>query len=226
MVKVKICGITNWADARKSAEEGADFLGFNFYRKSPRYISPAAAARIISRLPKRIESVGVFVNEPEENILAIARIAGLHQIQLHGDESPQMVAGLQRELPVIKAIRVRSKRPSSQIADFAKADAFLLDGFDAKLRGGSGKTFDWRLMRRPSVKKKLFLAGGLTPENIQEAIHIAKPYAVDVCSGIEARPGKKDPRRIAAFMRAVRAPKPRKNAAASSRSKAKVDKNV
>jgi phosphoribosylanthranilate isomerase len=226
MVKVKICGITNWADARKSVEEGANFLGFNFYRKSPRYISPAAAGRIIKRLPKGVKAVGVFVNEPEENILAVARIAGLGQIQLHGDESPEMVSRLRREFPVIKAIRVRSKRQLSRMADFAKADALLLDGFDAKLRGGSGRTFDWRLIRGASVRKKLFLAGGLTPENIQEAIGVGKPYAVDVCSGIEARPGKKDAGRIAAFMLAVRTSKPPKNGATSLRSKAKVGKKV
>jgi phosphoribosylanthranilate isomerase len=226
MVKVKICGITNWADARKSVEEGANFLGFNFYRKSPRYISPAAAGRIIKRLPKGVKAVGVFVNEPEENILAVARIAGLGQIQLHGDESPEMVSRLRREFPVIKAIRVRSKRQLSRMADFAKADALLLDGFDAKLRGGSGRTFDWRLIRGASVRKKLFLAGGLTPENIQEAIGAGQPYAVDVCSGIEARPGKKDAGRIAAFMSAVRTSKAAKNGATSFRSKAKVGKKV
>jgi phosphoribosylanthranilate isomerase len=216
MVKVKICGITNWADAKKSVEAGADFLGFNFYRKSPRYITPARASRIIQRLPKGTKTVGVFVNESEENILETARIAGLHQIQLHGDESPEMVSRVRRKLPVINAIRVRATTLVSRLAVFAKADALLLDAFGGDEFGGTGKTFDWRLIHRAGAMKKLFLAGGLTPENIEEAIRIGRPYAVDVCSGVEARPGKKDPERIAAFMRAVRATKPRIPAAKSA----------
>jgi phosphoribosylanthranilate isomerase len=204
MVKVKICGITSWADARKSIEEGADLLGFNFYRESPRYIAPAAAARIIKRLPKGIKAVGVFVNESEENILAIVHAAGIQQIQMHGDESPETVTRLGRKLPVIKAIRLSGQFQASCLSDFVKADALLLDTFNGDQFGGTGKTFDWRVIRSASEKKKLFLAGGLTPENVEEAIRIGHPYAVDVCSGVEARPGKKDPRRIEAFMRAVR----------------------
>jgi phosphoribosylanthranilate isomerase len=226
MVKVKICGITNWTDARTSVEAGANFLGFNFYRESPRYISPIAAARIIKRLPKSIKAVGVFVNESEGNVLVTARIAGLHQVQLHGDESPEAVAHLRREFPVIKAIRVRDKLRPSQLIQFSNADAFLLDGFDGKLRGGTGRIFDWRVVRRAGVKKRLFLAGGLTPENIAEAIRIARPYAVDVCSGVEARPGKKDTRRIAEFMRAVRATKLARKPAAKRIAKAKVEKRA
>jgi phosphoribosylanthranilate isomerase len=203
MVKVKICGITNWADAKKSCEAGANFLGFNFYRESPRYISPAAARRIIKRLPGHVKAVGVFVNETEENILKTARIAGLHQIQMHGDESPEMVARVRRDFPVIRAIRVRNHLGSAQFSKFAKADALLFDGFDGKRRGGTGKTFDWRRIHGVSAKKPVFLAGGLTPENVSEAILVAEPYAVDVCSGVESRPGKKDPRRIDAFMRAA-----------------------
>jgi phosphoribosylanthranilate isomerase len=204
MVKVKICGITNWPDAKKSCEAGANFLGFNFYRKSPRYISPAAAERIIERLPKGVKAVGVFVNETQENILATARIAGLHQIQLHGDESPEMIESVRRKFPVIRAVRVRGQLDLSRLSQFDKADALLFDGFDAKQRGGTGKTFDWRGIRGISLKKRIFLAGGLTPENISEAILAARPYAVDVCSGVESRPGKKDPRKVDAFMRAAK----------------------
>jgi phosphoribosylanthranilate isomerase len=206
MAKVKICGITNWTDARKSVEAGADFLGFNFYRKSPRYITPDAAGRIIKRLPKGIKTVGVFVNETEENVLKAARIAGLHQVQLHGDESVEMVARLQRNFPVIKALRMDGEIEES-LSDFANADALLLDAVDRNQFGGTGKTFDWTAIRHASVTKKLFLAGGLTPENTAEAIRIGKPYAVDVCSGVEMRPGKKDSRRVTAFMRAVRGTK-------------------
>jgi phosphoribosylanthranilate isomerase len=204
MVKVKICGITNWADAKKSYEAGANFLGFNFHRESPRYISPAAARRIIKRLPKRVKAVGVFVNETEENILATARIAGLHQIQLHGDESPEVIESVQRKFPVVRAVRVRGQLDSSHLSKFGKADALLFDGFDGEQRGGTGKTFDWRGIRGIGLKKRVFLAGGLTPKNISEAIRVAQPYAVDVCSGVESRPGKKDPRRIDAFMRAAK----------------------
>lgn len=204
MVKVKICGITNWTDARTSFEAGADFLGFNFYRKSPRYITPASAARITERLPRHVQAVGVFVNETEEKILAVARIAGLHQIQLHGDEPPEAVARLRREFPVIKAIKIKSKFKLSQLTVFGKADAYLLDTYRPDLPGGTGTAFDWNQIRRAGSRHKLFLAGGLTPENVTEAIQICRPYAVDVCSGTEARPGKKDARRTIAFMRGVR----------------------
>jgi len=223
MVKVKICGITNWTDARRSVEAGADFLGFNFYRKSPRYITPAAAGRIIQRLRKGIKTVGVFVNETEENVLKAAQIAGLHQVQLHGDESAEMVARLRRNFPVIKALRVDGKIEAS-LSDFANADALLLDAVNGNQFGGTGKTFDWNVIRHASPKKNLFLAGGLTPENVEEAIEIGKPYAVDVCGGVEIRPGKKDPKRVTAFMRAVRGKNLAGKTATRRSTKAKVGK--
>jgi phosphoribosylanthranilate isomerase len=204
-VKVKICGITNWTDARRAAEAGAQFLGFNFYRPSPRYIRPAAARRIIRRLPDGIAAVGVFVNESEASMLAIARQVGLDYLQLHGDEPPEQVARLKREIPVIKAVRVRDSFKSKQLDSLSRASAILLDGFDARRHGGTGKTFDWNLARGSNGSRRIFLAGGLTPENVAEAIRVARPYAVDVCSGIEARPGRKDPARIVALMWAVKA---------------------
>src|SRR5277367_6652639 len=170
MVKVKICGITNWTDARTAVEHGADFLGFNFYRKSPRYVAPAVAARIVKKLPRRVKAVGVFVNEPEADILGIARQVKLRRLQLHGDESPEAVERLQREFAVIKAIRVRGSALSSKLKGFAKADALLLDGFDRRQYGGTGKTFDWKVLRRATVRQNVFLAGGLTAENVAEAI--------------------------------------------------------
>ena len=227
MVKVKICGITNWTDARTAVEHGADFLGFNFYPKSPRYIAPAAAARIVKRLPKRVKAVGVFVNEPEADVLRIARRVKLHQLQLHGDESPEIVERLQREFPVIKAIQVRGSALSSRLNGFAKADALLLDGFDGKQYGGTGKTFDWQVLRRATLRQNVFLAGGLTAENVAEAIRVGGPYAVDVCGGVEARPGKKEPKRLAAFLHAAKSPT--KLAAASKarfRKKGKVQKKA
>jgi phosphoribosylanthranilate isomerase len=204
-VKVKICGITNWTDARRAVEAGAQFLGFNFYRPSPRYIQPAAARRIIRRLPDGVEAVGVFVNESEGNMLAIARRVGLDYLQLHGDEPPEQVARLKREIPVIKAVRVRDSFRPKQLDSFRRASAILLDGFDARRHGGTGKTFNWNRSPGSNGSRRIFLAGGLTPENVAEAIRVARPYAVDVCSGVEARPGRKDPARIVALMWAVKA---------------------
>jgi phosphoribosylanthranilate isomerase len=204
-VKVKICGITNWTDARRAVEAGAQFLGFNFYRPSPRYIQVAAARRIIRRLPDGIAAVGVFVNESEANMLAIARRVSLDYLQLHGDEPPEQVARLKREIAVIKAIRVRDSFRPKQLDSFGRASAILLDGFDARRHGGTGRKFNWRLARGSNGSRRIFLAGGLTPENVAEAIRVARPYAVDVCSGVEARPGRKDPARMVALMWAVKA---------------------
>jgi phosphoribosylanthranilate isomerase len=205
MVKVKICGITNWTDAKRAIQGGADLLGFNFYKASPRYVTPAKARRMVRRLPKGICAVGIFVNESELKMLRIARTVGLDQLQLSGEESPAMVARLGRSVQVIKAVRVREPFRESQLAAFQRASAILLDGFDRGARGGTGKTFDWQIARRAKRHGRIFLAGGLTPENIGEAIRAARPYAVDVCSGVEARPGKKDPERIRSLMRAVKA---------------------
>src|SRR3984957_14041600 len=129
MVKVKICGITNLKDARQALNSGARFIGFNFYKRSPRYITPGAALRILQRLPKKIKSVGVFVNESEDKMLAIAHKVGLDYLQLHGEESPETVARLKRTLPVIKAIRVRESFSTRQLIPYKHASAFLLDGF-------------------------------------------------------------------------------------------------
>jgi phosphoribosylanthranilate isomerase len=202
-VKVKICGITNWPDARRAIAAGADFLGFNFYADSPRYVTPAKARRIVRRLPIGVTSVGVFVNETEQKMLEIAQIVGLDRVQLHGEESPSTVKRMGREVPVIKALRVRKTLRASQLARFKHASALLLDGFDPSQWGGTGRTFDWRLAKRARRGAKLFLAGGITPENVGQAIRTARPYAVDVCSGVEAKPGKKDPKRLKSFMREV-----------------------
>jgi len=202
-VKVKICGITNWADAQRAIAGGANFLGFNFYAGSPRYIEPAKARKIVERLPKDISTVGVFVNETEDKMLKTARAVGLHYLQLHGNESAATVAHLKRSFPVIKAIRVQSPFRASQLTRFKSADALLLDGFDAAQWGGTGRTFDWKVAKRAAASRRIFLAGGLTPGNVAQAIRAAKPYAVDVCSGVEAKPGKKDPARMKAFLHAT-----------------------
>jgi phosphoribosylanthranilate isomerase len=205
MVKVKICGITNLKDARQAIEAGATFIGFNFYEGSPRYVTPSAAKRILQSLPKKVKAVGVFVNETENKMLTIVRQIGLSHVQLHGEESPETVARLQRTLPVIKAIQVRKSFSTSELARYKNASAFLLDGFDRHRRGGTGKSFSWDIARHAKRAGHIFLAGGLTPDNIGEAIRAAKPYAVDVCSGVEAKPGKKDLGAVKDFMRAVRA---------------------
>lgn len=204
-VRVKICGITNWTDAKRAIEGGADLLGFNFYERSPRYVTPAKARQIVKRLPKSVSAVGVFVNETEEKMLQIARVVKLDRLQLHGDESPAMVARLESSIPVIKAIRVRKPFRAVQLMRFSRASAILLDGFDSRQRGGTGKTFDWEIARRARIYGRIFLAGGLTPENVGAAIQAARPYAVDACSGVEAKPGKKDPVRMRNLMSAVKA---------------------
>jgi len=208
-VKVKICGITNGPDARCACRAGADFLGFNFYTGSPRYVDPGKARRIVRRLPDGVASVGVFVNEPQEDLVRIARAVGLHYVQLHGEETPAEVSRLRRALPavkIIKAIRVQNGFHVKQLTRFRDASAILLDGFDARRRGGTGKTFDWSLARA-NGHPRIFLAGGLTPENVVEAIRVARPYAIDVCSGVESSPGKKDHARISALMRPLKGAK-------------------
>jgi phosphoribosylanthranilate isomerase len=204
MVKVKICGITNLRDARQAFKAGADFLGFNFYPRSPRYVTPRTARRILRRLPQKVMSVGVFVNEREDEMLRIARQVGLDYLQLHGEESPMTIAHLARTLPVIKAVRVRDSFRAAKLTRYKHASAFLLDGFDRRRYGGSGKTFRWNMALRAKRAGRIFLAGGLTPENVSEAIRSAKPYAVDVCSGVETKPGKKNPALVVNFIRAVR----------------------
>jgi phosphoribosylanthranilate isomerase len=203
IVKVKICGITNWTDARRAIDGGADLLGFNFFAGSPRYIAPAKARQIVQRLPKTISVVGVFVNESEEKMLEIATVVGLTHLQLHGDELPDVVGRLAGSIRVIKAIRVREPFRASQLDRFKRASAILLDSFDKGQFGGTGKSFDWKIARRVKSRARIFLAGGLTPDNISEAIRVAEPYAVDVCSGVESAPGKKDPARMKDLMRAA-----------------------
>jgi phosphoribosylanthranilate isomerase len=200
---VKICGITNWPDAQRSFKAGADYLGFNFCRKSPRYISPARAKKIVERLPRGVTAVGVFVNETEEAVLEIARKGGLDYVQLHGEESPRTVTNLAKRVRVIKAIRVRKPFRVAELSRYKSASAFLLDAFDRHARGGTGKMFDWAVARRANRGRRIFLAGGLTPENAAEASQSVKPFALDVCSGVEASPGKKDAARLKAFMRAL-----------------------
>jgi phosphoribosylanthranilate isomerase len=203
-VFVKICGITNWADARRAVAAGADALGFNFYRLSPRCVTPAKARKIIARLPKRVLAVGVFVDERPARICAMARAAGLDWVQLHGREKPRTVERLAKSYRVIKAFRVRRGFRPERLARYRAAAAFLLDGFRPGLYGGTGRRFDWRIARQAKRYGRIVLAGGLAPENVAEAIARVRPFAIDVSSGVEAKPGKKDPARLRALMRVVK----------------------
>ena len=202
MTRVKICGITTRDDAEVAVEAGADALGFNFYRESPRYIRPDAAARIIAGLPPFVLPVGVFVNKSPQAIERLAREIGFRAVQLHGDESPTTIA-LLAPLPVIKAFQVGPDFRAARLRRFA-ADAFLLDGFRDERRGGTGRAFDWSVARRAGRYGPVIVAGGLTPENVERAIAEARPYAVDVASGVERAPGKKNHHAVRAFIAAVR----------------------
>jgi phosphoribosylanthranilate isomerase len=203
MVRVKICGITNWTDARLAVTAGADALGFNFYRQSPRYISPDEARLIATRLPRRVLLVGVFVNAAPEDVLRAARNVDLNLVQLHGEESPADVQELSESFPVIKAFRVRPGFGGERLKRYRGASAFLLDAFDAQRRGGTGKTFDWSVAKKAKKYGAVIVAGGLTPENVAGAIRQARPFAVDICSGVESRPGRKDPDRMDALMHEI-----------------------
>lgn len=203
MFQVKICGITRWEDARAAIDAGADALGFNFFPGSPRYVAPAEARGIARRAPRRVARVGVFVDEPAAEIEAVAREVGLDIVQLHGEESPARVTRLARRRPVIKAFRVRRGFQPSRLAAYRDAAAFLLDSFTGSARGGTGRRFDWTIAARATAFGPVVLAGGLTPENVAAAIARVRPAAVDICSGVESRPGEKDPARLRALLRAV-----------------------
>jgi phosphoribosylanthranilate isomerase len=205
MTLVKICGITNLVDALASAEAGADVLGFNFYQKSPRYVAPAAAARIGEQLPEQILRVGIFVNEASPARVAdLARAAKVTAVQLHGDETAEYCRALRDEFMVIKAMRVGRDFSPAQAETF-DADAVLLDAFSTDAYGGTGRTFDWSMASEVrALVPRLFLSGGLAPENVAEAIAQVGPYAVDACSHLESAPGQKDLERVRAFVAAVR----------------------
>ena len=204
MVFVKICGITNLEDALAATRAGADALGFNFYGRSPRYINPADARRIVEQLPDEVMTVGVFVNEEPEHVERTADEVGLKAVQLHGDESPQYCRALKGRF-VIKALRVGALFAPQSVKEY-EADAILLDAFAVDVRGGTGRKVDWNIAREMSeLVPKLFLAGGLSPENVSEAVALVKPFAIDVCSSLESAPGRKDAERVRAFIKAARA---------------------
>lgn len=204
--QIKICGLTNIDDARLAADLGADQLGFNFYPKSPRYVSPADARVMIDQLPESVLKVGVFVNESIENIFEIVRTARLDAVQLHGDEDAMFVSTLRenRSIMIIKAVRVMPETRVDE-APHANVDAILLDSFSVNERGGTGETFDWKFaLAVKAIFPDIYLAGGLSPENVGEAVSTVRPYAVDACSRLESSPGKKDAEKMRNFIAAVR----------------------
>jgi phosphoribosylanthranilate isomerase len=203
MVKIKVCGITNTEDARMAVALGADALGFNFYKKSPRYIEPAKAKSIIEVLPPFISLVAIFVDEySPERVMRMAHAVGIGTVQLHGSEPPSYVKHLS-ELRLIKAFRVNEHFDPVELATYP-ASAFLLDAYDPGVFGGTGKSFSWDLAVEAKKYGRIILAGGLSAENVNEAICRVEPYAVDVCSGTEKEPGRKDQHKMEAFFDEVR----------------------
>jgi len=199
--RVKICGVTRLEDALAAADAGADAIGFVFYRRSPRYVTPEAAGQISARLPPFLACVGLFVNTQRSEVMAITDEAGLSMLQFHGDESPDDCDGYSR--PFLRALAVAPGADLLQFARrFANARALLLDA-PTEGYGGGGRTFDWSLVPR-ELAPRVVLSGGLNEKNIADAIARVRPCAVDVSSGVEQRPGIKDVVRMRRFIRAVR----------------------
>lgn len=204
MVRVKICGITSAADAQAAIEAGANLIGFNFYAKSPRRISGEQAAEIRSKLPKRVKAVGIFVNWLPADVITLRSSVKLDAVQLHGDESPETVAEIARVVPVIKAFRVEPEFPIATLYEYSSVFAFLFDAAHTGQYGGTGRTTDWDVARHASLKHRIILAGGLKIENVAAAVRIVRPYGIDVASGVESSPGKKDYGLLREFIEEVR----------------------
>lgn len=204
MVRVKICGITNAADALAAVDAGADLLGFNFYAKSPRRIAEDEAAKIRPRLPREVDAVGIFVNAPTADVAAMCKSLKLDAAQLHGDETAETVAELAGNVPVVKAFRVDLDFDLKTLKDYSRAFAFLFDAVVSGQYGGTGHSTDWDAARQAAVKHRIILAGGLKVENVAAAVRIVRPYGIDVASGVESKPGKKDHGRLREFIQEVR----------------------
>jgi phosphoribosylanthranilate isomerase len=201
--RIKICGITRLEDAQLAVELGASALGFNFYAPSPRYIEPSSARYIILKVPPFVTSVGVFAEETDlVQLLERAGLAGIGCVQLHG-QSHSVLEDVRQVLPVIVAVGV-SEAFSPQSLSGMSAAAFLLDASHPELHGGTGTTFDWGVAKEAKRYGTIIMAGGLTPENVGQAIRKVRPFAVDVASGVESSPGKKDPVKMRAFFKAVK----------------------
>lgn len=205
MTKVKICGITSVDDALLAVDAGADALGFVFFEKSPRHVTPDVAAGIIAKLPPLVQVVGLFVNADPDVVNRTADHCGLDIIQLHGEESPEFCRLVRRR--VMKAFRVRGPESLVPLPEFHVA-AYLLDAYSPNAYGGTGEVFDWECAIAAKVHGPIVLAGGLTPDNVAAAVTQVRPYAVDVSSGVEAAPGKKDPDKVRRFIQLAKHPHP------------------
>jgi len=205
LIKIKICGITCAEDARLAAEAGADALGFVFHQESPRFVGPEDARRVIETLPPLVIPVGVFVDETPEAVAAICWFCGIPVAQLHGDETPEQCLDLEREkrIKVIKALRLRNQEDLDRMGGY-QVHGFLVDSWESERKGGTGHTGDWGLASRARVHGPIILAGGLRPDNVGEAITAVRPYGVDVSTGVERSPGRKDKALLRAFVRAAR----------------------
>jgi phosphoribosylanthranilate isomerase len=206
MTKVKVCGMTNLADAEHAAAHGAWAIGLIHHPDSPRYVDPEMAEEIGAALKRRCEIAGVFVNSPLEAVVDAAERENLTLLQFHGEEGPSFCveAGRRTGAKVIKAMRVTSAA-DVQAAEAFRTDFHLFDAYWHGIHGGTGKSFDWELVAKRRSKVPMVLAGGLTPPNVSEAISLARPYAVDVVSGVEAEPGVKDRSKVEAFIEAAHA---------------------
>lgn len=196
--RVKICGITNIEDARHASACGADALGFVFYPGSPRFVDPDRARRIIADLPPLVTTVGLFVNEPPARIREMVDFCGLSTVQLHGDEEPDQCS--YPPCRVIKALRLKGRTENNVFASYPVA-ALLLDAYVPDQYGGTGHCCDWEQAATIAAQYRVILAGGLNPENVAEAVRKVHPYGVDVSSGVEQKPGQKDPGKVAKFIR-------------------------
>jgi phosphoribosylanthranilate isomerase len=200
--QVKICGVTSVADALAAVDAGADMIGLMFYEKSPRHVSLAAAAELARALPPFVLRVGVFVNPDESVVLQAIAECGLNLLQFHGDESSDFCT--QFGVISLKAFRIRDAESLRALENY-QTDAFLLDAYAAVGLGGTGEKFNWDLaVQAQALGKPLFLAGGLTPENVGDAVKKVRPFAVDVSSGVETAPGRKSAEKVRAFIQAVR----------------------
>lgn len=207
MTKVKICGLSTPETVTKAVEDGADFIGLVFYPSSPRHVEIEVAKYLASFVPETIDIVGLFVTPNDQTLQEVLNDVPLSMIQLHGGERPDRVAEIKKnfDLPVIKAISVEKEDDLEMVPEYeATADWLLFDAKGEKLPGGNGITFDWQMLKSYQGEKPWMLAGGLTPENVEEALSTLSPDSVDVSSGVESSPGQKDPDKIGAFLKAVK----------------------
>ncbi|MEO6213644.1 MAG: phosphoribosylanthranilate isomerase [Vicinamibacterales bacterium] len=199
--RVKVCGMTRLEDALLAAELGASAIGFIFWPASPRFVHPAIARAIISRLPPAVVPVGVFVDQPRVHVREVAKHVGLGAVQLHGHETIEFAIGLKE--PVIKAVPVGDCFDATALDDIPASITVLLDAHDPVKRGGTGRTIDWTLAARAAGRRPVMLSGGLNPDNVRDALRAVRPYAIDLSSGVESSPGVKDHARLRALFEAL-----------------------